>query len=159
MTEQKRVVIVPCSGIGKTYGSVSREAAYDVTEDLRGGITQLVPLSLLVLGDEAARAAVARHPAITIDGCKLACATKMVKESGGEVAKDYAVLDVYRRYKQFKPQGIAELNEGGRQLAHALAQEIALVVDALTPPNARGAQAAPDASLQGRGANDGGQHG
>ena len=46
-------------------------------------------------------------------GCKLACATKMVLESGGTVAQDYAVLDVYRRYKQFKPQGIAELNEGG----------------------------------------------
>ena len=131
MTDQRRVVIVPCSGIGKTYGSVSREAAYDVTEDLRPAETQLVPLSLLVLGDERARAAVADNPAITIDGCKLACATKMVKEGGGTVAKDYAVLDVYRRYKQFKPQGIAELNEGGQQLAQALAQEIAAVVDEL----------------------------
>ena len=131
MTDQRRVVIVPCSGIGKTYGSVSREAAYDVTEDLRPTETQLVPLSLLVLGDERARAAVADNPAITIDGCKLACATKMVKEGGGTVAKDYAVLDVYRRFKQFKPQGIAELNEGGQQLAQALAQEIATVVDEL----------------------------
>jgi uncharacterized metal-binding protein len=91
----------------------------------------LVPLSLLVLGDEQARSAVAGSQAITIDGCKLACATKMVKESGGEVARDYAVLDVYRRYKQFKPQGIAELNEGGQQLARALAEEIASVVDDL----------------------------
>jgi uncharacterized metal-binding protein len=138
MTEQKRVVIVPCSGIGKTYGSVSREAAYVVTEELRPTETQLVPLSLLVLGDEQARAAVTDTRAITIDGCKLACATKMVKESGGEVAKDYAVLDVYRRYKQFKPQGIAELNAGGQQLAKALAQEIAVVVDTLTPENAGG---------------------
>jgi hypothetical protein len=85
----------------------------------------------LVLGDENARAAVADSPAITIDGCKLACATKMVKASGGEVARAYAVLDVYRRYKQFKPQGIAELNEGGQQLAQALAQEIVVVVDEL----------------------------
>ena len=29
------VVVVPCSGIGKTFGSVSREAAYDLCEDLR----------------------------------------------------------------------------------------------------------------------------
>jgi uncharacterized metal-binding protein len=129
--DRQRVVIVPCSGIGKTYGSVSREAAYDVTEDLRPVETQLVPLSLLVLGDEQARAALAVAPAITLDGCKLACATKMVKDSGGTVAKDYAVLDVYRRHKQFKPQGIAELNEGGQQLAHVLAQEIASVVDEL----------------------------
>jgi hypothetical protein len=102
-----------------------------VTQDLRPDTTALVPLSLLVLGDAEARAAVADTQAITIDGCKLACATKMVKDSGGTVAKDYAVLDVYRRYKQFKPQGIAELNEGGQQLASALAQEIAQVVDEL----------------------------
>jgi uncharacterized metal-binding protein len=128
----RRVVIVPCSGIGKTYGSVSREAAYQVTEDLRPAQAQIVALSLLVLGDAEARAAVDGNPAVTIDGCKLACATKMVKESGGAVAQDFAVLDVYRRYRQFKPQGIAQLNEGGQKLAHALAEEIAAVVDTLT---------------------------
>jgi uncharacterized metal-binding protein len=127
----QKVVIVPCSGIGKTYGTVSREAAYIVTDDIRPDETQLVALSMLVLGDEEARAALADSPAITIDGCKLACATKMVQESGGTVAQDFAVLDVYRRYRQFKPQGIAELNEGGLQLADAMAQEIAEIVDEL----------------------------
>jgi uncharacterized metal-binding protein len=126
-----KVVIVPCSGIGKTYGTVSREAAYNVTEDLRPQDTCLVALSKLVLGDGEARSVVAGNPAITIDGCKLACATKMVQESGGIIAQDYAVLEVYRRYKQFKPQGIAELNEGGEQLALALANEIVQVVDEL----------------------------
>lgn len=126
-----KIVIVPCSGIGKTYGTVSREAAYCVTEDLRPEDTRLLALSKLVLGDEEARSVIEGNPAITIDGCKLACATKMVHESGGTVAKDYAVLDVYRRYKQFKPQGISELNEGGLQLAQALANEIAQVVDEL----------------------------
>jgi hypothetical protein len=33
----QKVIIVPCSGIGKPYGTVSREAAYEVTEDLRPG--------------------------------------------------------------------------------------------------------------------------
>jgi len=126
---RQKVVIVPCSGIGKTYGSVSRQAAYIVVEDLRPEDTQLAALSLLVMGDEASREMLARNPAITIDGCKLACATKMVRESGGVVAQDFAVLDVYRRYKQFKPQGISELNEGGEQLALALAEEIFGVVD------------------------------
>ena len=137
---QSRVIIVPCSGIGKTYGTVSREAAYILTEEIRPEETQLVALSMLVLGDESARAAVAASPAVTIDGCKLACATKMVKESGGEVVQDFAVLDVYRRYRQFKPQGIAELNEGGQQLAGALAQEIAAVVDALAHGKTEGGQ-------------------
>jgi uncharacterized metal-binding protein len=137
-TGKNKVVIVPCSGIGKSYGTVSREAAYILTEEVRPDETQLVALSMLVLGDESARAAVAASPAVTIDGCKLACATKMVQESGGEVAQDFAVLEVYRRYKQFKPQGIAELNEGGQQLAGALAQEIAAVVDGLVSRDEEG---------------------
>ena len=131
MTIAGKVAIVPCSGIGKTYGTVSREAAYDVTEDLRPDCTQLLALALLVLGDETARAAVAGSPAITIDGCKLACATRMVRQCGGTVAREFAVLDVYRRYRQFKPQGIRQLNAGGQKLARALAEEIAVAVDEL----------------------------
>jgi uncharacterized metal-binding protein len=128
---KEKVIIVPCSGIGKTYGSVSREAAYIVTEELCPEDTELAALSLLVMGDEDSRAALAENRAITIDGCKLACATKMVQECGGKVARDFAVLDVYRRYRQLKPQGIAALNEGGLKLARALAEEAAGVVDSL----------------------------
>ena len=131
MNEPTKVVIIPCSGIGKTYGTVSREAAYEVIEEMRPDTSQLVALSMLVLGDENARAEVAANPAITIDGCKLACATKMVQESGGQVAQDFAVLDVFRRNRKLKPQGIAELNEGGLQLAHALAEEVSAVIDSL----------------------------
>lgn len=98
------VAIVPCSGIGKTYGTVSRVAAYDVSEDLVPDKTRVVALSKLVLGDEEARSIVEANPCITIDGCKLACATKMVQENKGKIARDYAVLEVYRRYKQFRPK-------------------------------------------------------
>lgn len=128
----KKVVIVPCSGIGKSFGTVSRIAAYHVTEDDRPGQTQLIPLALLVMGDEDSQKILTENPAITIDGCKLACATKMLQQSGGQVAKDFAVLEVFRRYRDFKPQGIAELNEGGEQLADALAKEIDTVVDNLS---------------------------
>ncbi len=131
MTDPKKVMIVPCSGIGKSYGTVSRAAAYQVTEDDRPERTQLIPLALLVLGDEASRAALAKFPAITLDGCKLACATKMVQECGGRVAKEFAVLDVFRRYRDFKPHGIAELNVGGEKLADALAKEVDTAVDDL----------------------------
>ncbi len=127
----RRVMIVPCSGIGKTFGSVSREAAYDLTEELCAQETQLVALAMLVLGDATARASVINNPTITIDGCKLACAAKMVKQSGGQVAQETAVLDVYRRHKELRPEGIAELNDLGRQLAHALAEELTVTVGSL----------------------------
>jgi uncharacterized metal-binding protein len=131
MTIQKKVVIVPCSGIGKSYGTVSRYAAYQVTDEDRPQDTSLLPLSLLVMGDEQTRQQLSGTQAVTIDGCKLACATKMVEECGGVVAHNFAVLDVYRRYRDFKPLGIAELNEGGEKLAQALAVEIDQVVDEL----------------------------
>ena len=128
------VLIVPCSGIGKPFGTVSREAAYEVVEDLRPNQTHLVALSRLVMGDIEARTAVATCPAITLDGCKLACATKMVRECGGTVRRGFAVLDVYRRHRDLKPRGIARLNDGGLKLAHALATEVTAVVDSLVAP-------------------------
>ena len=69
---------------------------------------------------------------ITLDGCKLACATVNVGQAGGQVAREFTVLDCYRRHKQFKPQGISELNEGGMLLAQALAQEVAQAVGELS---------------------------
>jgi uncharacterized metal-binding protein len=112
---KETVVVVPCGGIGKPFGTVSREAAYELCEELRPESTRLVAL--------------AKYPALTIDGCKQMCASKMVKQSGGTVAREVAVLDVFRRHKDLKPEGIAELNEAGRKLARVLAEEVAASLD------------------------------
>jgi len=122
-------VVIPCSGIGKPFGSVSREAAYDVVETLRPASTRLVALSRLVLGDEDAREAVVSRPVVTIDGCKLACAAKMARAGGAREVRELAVIDTFRRHPKLKPEGIGELNDAGRQLARALAEEVAEIVD------------------------------
>jgi uncharacterized metal-binding protein len=126
-----KALIVPCSGIGKTYGTVAREGAYIVTEDLCPQTTRLVPLALMVLGDQEVKRTLAESPAIAIDGCKLSCAAKVVAESGGTVAHALQVLDVYRRHRELKPAGIAHLNEAGRKLAEALAVEVCGLVDGI----------------------------
>ena len=128
----RKVVIVPCSGIGKSFGTVAREAGYDLVEDLRPEQTRLVALSKLVLGDEESKDIVATHPAVTIDGCKLNCAAKMVRESGGRIAQEVAVQEVFRRHKALKPEGIAGLNPAGQSLARVLAEELTPLVDTLT---------------------------
>ena len=133
-TDKTRVVVVPCSGIGKPFGTVSREAAYELCEELRPGSTRLLALAKLVLGEPEARELIARHPAVTIDGCKQMCAAKMVKQSGGTVAREVAVLDVFRRHKELKPEGIAELNEAGQKLARVLAEEVAASLDSSEQP-------------------------
>ena len=127
--KQKKVWIVPCSGIGKTYGSVARESAFIVTEDLRPATAQIMPLALLVPEDSEARQAIRESDSITIDGCKLACAAKVVAETGGTVAHALQVLGVYREHRDLKPAGIAELNEGGKKLAAVLAAKVSVLVD------------------------------
>ena len=125
MKTKQPFVVVPCSGIGKSFGSVSREAAYELCDILRPDDTKLVALAKLVMGDPAALAAAASHPVVTIDGCKHMCASKMVNQSGGTVVCEVAVLDAFRRHKELKPEGIAELNDAGRELARVMAGEVA----------------------------------
>ena len=126
-----RVLVVPCSGIGKSYGTVTREAAYILAEELRPDQVELLPLSLVVLGDAALKQSIQGRAAITIDGCNLECARKNVSDVGAVVVENFRVLEAYRQHRQLKPQGIAELNEGGLALARIIATEAAAVVDRL----------------------------
>lgn len=126
-----KVVIVPCSGIGKAFGSVTREAAYLINEELRPDSTTIVPLALLVLGDEATRAEIQNAPVITLDGCKLGCARVNVGLAGGQISKEISVLDFYRQNRELKPEGISQLNEAGLELARRLAAAVAEDCDAL----------------------------
>lgn len=128
---QRNVWIVPCSGIGKTCGSVARESAFIVTEDLRPDKTRIMALSRLVPDDSDVRPDIRQADSITIDGCKLACAAKVVAETGGNVAYALQVLDVYRAHRELRPAGIAELNEGGKRLAAVLAEKVAALVDSM----------------------------
>jgi uncharacterized metal-binding protein len=129
MSSTKKVNIVPCSGIGKSFGSISRLAAYYLTEDDRPANTTLIPLALLVLGDKQTNDTVHSNPSITLDGCKLQCAKKMISECGGQIVRDLVVLDVYRDHRDLKPAGIAELNEAGEKLARALADTVDPIID------------------------------
>ena len=129
MSHHPCVVVIPCSGIGKAFGTVSREAAYELCENFRPADTNLVALSKLVLGEEEAQARVRSNAAVTIDGCALMCASKLVKLSGGTVAREISVLDVFRRHKRLKPEGIAEPNEAGKKLARVIAAEISETLD------------------------------
>ncbi len=132
MTTNNKVIIIPCSGIGKAYGTVGREAAYMVVEELRPGVTDTVCLSLLVMGEEEARRRVQENPCITIDGCPLACAQKNVELAGGKQAVNLRVIDTYKEHRDLKPQAVTLIDENGRQLARFLAQQVAAEVDRLT---------------------------
>lgn len=126
-----KITVVPCSGIGKSLGAAAREAAYVLAEDLRPEKTRVIALALLVLGDEETRREVAGGPAIAIDGCKLGCAAAGLEAAGAGAVREIGVFDVIRRHRGLKPQGVTELNEDGRKLARAAAEEAAKIVDGL----------------------------
>jgi len=128
---RRKVPVAACSGIGKSLGAAAREAACVLTEDLRPARTKLVALSLLVMGDDEARAEVAGGEAIAIDGCKLECAAKGLASAGAGNVHKIAVFDVIRRHRGLKPQGVCDLNADGLALARAAAEEAARTVDAI----------------------------
>ncbi len=128
---KERVIIVPCSGIGKAFGTVAREATYAVVEDLRKGAAATLCLSLLVMGDETSRNLVKTRPCIAIDGCPLECAKKNIEVSGGNVAASFRVIDVLKNHRDLKTSNVTFLDDNGRQLARILAEEVAKKVDEL----------------------------
>jgi len=128
---RRKIPVTACSGIGKSLGAAAREAAYILTEDLLPEKTKVVALSLLVMGDEAARREVEGGEAVAIDGCKLECAAKGLTCSGASNVHKVAIFDVVRRHRGLKPEGVCDLNEDGLKLARAAAEEAAKIVDDL----------------------------
>ena len=124
-----KIIVIPCSGIGKAFGTIGREAAHIAVDETRPQATDTVCLSALVMGDEETRARVHGHRCITIDGCPIGCARKNVELAGGTVAKALRVVDTYKDHRELKPQTVTELDDAGRKLAQILAQQIADAVD------------------------------
>jgi uncharacterized metal-binding protein len=130
-TSDAKVLIIPCSGIGKAFGSIGREATYMVVDEMRPGETDTLCLSLLTLGDDEAKERVRRHPVITIDGCPKACAELNVKSVGGRSAANLKVVDTYREHPDLKVPSVLDLGEPGRKLASFVAERVVMTVDAL----------------------------
>jgi len=129
MPENKYVFVIPCSGIGKSLGTVSRKAAYKVVEELRPKYTTITCLALLTVGDEETLKKVKEHPCISIDGCPSKCAQKNVLASNGRLMKSLLVTETLRNHRDVKPEGIIELNPEGCKLANLVAEDVAKAVD------------------------------
>jgi uncharacterized metal-binding protein len=121
------VLVIPCSGIGKVHGLISREAVYHVTDDLLPGQADTVCLALLVTGDDETRKKVQRTPCVTVDGCPKLCAYKNVELSGGKIAKGIRVYDTMKGHRGATFGTATALSEEGWAVAEELAAEVARV--------------------------------
>lgn len=125
----KKVVVLPCSGVGKAYGEIGRQAVYDLAEDLKPEDVKTACLARLMIDDPETKELVKDNFVITVDGCSLDCARKNVEAAGGKVDSALRVLDTFKKHRDLKPQGTLELGEPGLKLAHILAERLSEEVD------------------------------
>ncbi len=122
---ENTVLVIPCSGIGKVHGLISREATYLVTGELVPAMTDTLCLALLVKGDSDAVVAVRTRACITIDGCAKACAEKNVAMAGGHVAKAIQVAEAFKSHRGAKPGSATALTEDGWAITREIANSVA----------------------------------
>ncbi len=121
---KKKIVVIPCSGIGKAFGEMGRQAVYKVIEDLRPGDVTTTCLARLMIDDPEAKALIHDNLVITVDGCAKDCARKNVEFTGKNVDRALRVIEVFKENRDLKPLGILNLGEDGFKLVHILAQKL-----------------------------------
>jgi uncharacterized metal-binding protein len=121
----EKVLVIPCSGVGKVHGLIARETAFRVADELAPEQAETLCLALLVKGEEEALAAVRTRPCITIDGCPKLCSFKNVELAGGEVMQSVRVVDAFKNHKGAQPGTATALEEDGWTITCELAESIA----------------------------------
>ena len=124
----KKVVVIPCSGIGKPIGTVSRETAYEVMK-LRPDTAETVCLAALTSGDEKAIKKIKDNYVITLDGCAKHCAQKNTQAYGKEPDRNYMILKFAAQNSDKKPEGIIDIGKGGRELVKTISEKIVSDID------------------------------
>ncbi len=128
---EKKFVVLACSGVGKAFGEIGRQAVYELVEDLRPGDVTTTCLGRLMIDDSEAKALMQNKIVITLDGCTQDCARKTVESSGKKVGSALRVIETLKKNRNLKPEGILELGEPGFQLVHILARTLNEEVDRL----------------------------
>ncbi len=125
----KKVLILPCSGIGKTSGEIGRQAAYQIVKSLRADNTEIACLGRLMIGDPETVCTVRNNFIITLDGCPDDCARKSVERIGENVDCALHVASLLDDHPELHPEGILKLGQDGKRLVELMADQVAAHVD------------------------------
>jgi len=129
--QDNKILVLPCSGIGKAYGEMARQAAYALMEDFYPDKVITICLAKLMIGDTDALNLVKNNMVFTIDGCASDCARKNVESTGKKVDHSVRVINIFKHHKDLRPTGVLELGEPGFKLVHFLAEDLAKEIDCL----------------------------
>ncbi len=130
MPEKKksRNIIIPCSGIGKAVGTITRRATYIVTEELLPGETDSICLPLLTIKDEETVRKIRENPCIAIDGCVAQCAKKNVEHQRGKLKGEIKILDIIKENPKLKSGTVLDIGSDGEKLARKTAEKIIKII-------------------------------
>lgn len=136
---EKQVYIIPCSGIGKVFGSIGRETAYIVVNELAKGKATLECLPLIVKGKKKVIDTLKLNKVIAIDGCPLKCSYNNLMEKVGKVDAQFMTTDIVKENRDLRPEpSIMPIGEHTKKLSKKLAEKVAQKVDDLLKQNKEG---------------------
>ena len=121
----KKVKVVPCSGIGKVFGLMAREAVLETVMDLCPVKSETVCLAYIVTGDKEVKEKIEGSVCITVDGCPKMCASKNVSITGGIVIEEIKVLDTVKEHKGKQFGTPTQLTDDGEAVMSEIAKKIA----------------------------------
>lgn len=125
----RKVKVVPCSGIGKVYGLMAREAVLKTVFELCPEKSETVCLAHIVTGDKEVKEKIEGFDCITVDGCPKMCAAKNVSMTGGKVIEEIKVLDTVKEHKGKKFGSPTQLNSDGEAVISEIAEKIAKTIN------------------------------
>jgi len=129
--DDKKVAIVACTGMGKALGTVARQVAYKVVDELRPGQTVLICIPSLTAGVGECKSLLQKYPSIILDGCVERCATKIMSKNHGMMRAKVFLPKMIAKYG-LKPQSRTDLGDEGEKLVAKIADEVAALVDQLS---------------------------
>ena len=116
----RKYAILPCNGLDKPAGSLTREIALILLDNEVGEI--ICPV-LSRISDTAYSGITQQYPLLVLDGCNIRCASKLALEKGLQIAERVNISDL------LKEQGMhlgacIQLDEEGLQIANSLAERL-----------------------------------
>ena len=128
--EDKKVAIVACTGMGKALGTIARQVAYRVVDELRPGKTVLICIPSLTAGVGEYKTLLQKYPAVILDGCVERCASKITTKNRGLIRAKVFCPQMIAKYG-LKPMSRTDLGEEGEKLVVKVADDVAAMVDQL----------------------------
>ena len=115
------ICILPCNGLDKSMGVISREVALKIIEKVPN--SKLICPVLLNSGDKTYEELLPKSKIIAINGCMTRCPIKLIEERQLRPFKQIMIPDMAKKYK-IKPSKKLELDQDNVNLVELITDEI-----------------------------------